>query len=66
MRAAVFLRAAEMAARYAVDKSTFLRWYREGRVPAALRVGQVLRFDPVVVDKALGVNSEKLQVTSDK
>ena len=45
--------AAQIAGRYGVSDRTVLNWLYGGIIPAALRVGKVVRFDPMDVAKAL-------------
>jgi predicted DNA-binding transcriptional regulator AlpA len=54
----IFLKADEIAVRYQVKAATILQWQREGRIPAAVALGKVLRFDPEEVDAALREASE--------
>lgn len=45
--------AAQIAARYGVTDRTVLNWLYADIIPAAIRVGKVVRFDPVEVANAL-------------
>jgi excisionase family DNA binding protein len=52
----------ELAGRYAVAKSTILEWFRQGRIPAEVAVGKVIRFDPERVAEALRDAAEARRV----
>ena len=45
--------AAQIAERYGVSDRTIFNWLYAGIIPAAVRVGKVVRFDPAQVDAAL-------------
>jgi len=49
----------ELAARYAVAKSTVLEWFHQGKIPAEVAMGKVIRFCPVRVAKALAREAPK-------
>lgn len=53
MSAPAFLTPEELAARYAVAKSTVLDWFHQGKIPAEVAVGKVYRFDAEKVAAAL-------------
>ena len=43
----------ELAVRYQVTGATIRKWFREGKIPAEVAMGRVLRFDPEQVADAL-------------
>jgi predicted site-specific integrase-resolvase len=45
--------AEELAAVYQVRPATIRAWHRAGRIPAAVAMGRILRFDPEAVARAL-------------
>ena len=45
--------ASTLARRYMVTSKTVRNWARDGRIPTALAVGRVIRFDADAVEKAL-------------
>jgi hypothetical protein len=49
--------AAQIAERYGVTDRTVLNWLYRDVIPAAIRIGKVVRFDPAQVDVALRENS---------
>jgi excisionase family DNA binding protein len=51
--APALLTAEELGVRYQVTGATVRKWFREGRIPAAVAVGRVLRFDAEEVAAAL-------------
>lgn len=56
---AALLKPEEMAARYGVNKTTFLAWYHAGKISAEVAVGKVFRFDPEKVAAELREASKK-------
>lgn len=53
-----FLTPQELAERYRVAKSTVLQWFHQGKIPAEVNVGKVIRFDAEKVAKALEERKE--------
>jgi len=51
------LNSREIAAIYGVSSATIMRWLDAGEIPAAVRVRQVIRFDPAKVAAALAKRS---------
>lgn len=49
----------ELAGRYAVAKSTVLDWFHQGKIPAEVAIGKVIRFCPERVAKELAENAAK-------
>lgn len=48
----------ELAAVYKTTVPTVLDWYHKGRIPAAVAVGRIYRFDLDAVKAALAANSK--------
>jgi hypothetical protein len=41
-----------------VTGRTILNWAESNKIPTALRIGRIVRFDPAAVAKALGIPTE--------
>lgn len=52
------LRAKELAAHLRVSRATVNRWVHEKRIPAIRLTPRTLRFDPVAVAEALGLQQK--------
>lgn len=50
---APLLKASELAPKDQVTPATLLKWQRDGKIPAAIAIGKVVRFDADEVDAAL-------------
>jgi excisionase family DNA binding protein len=50
---------AEVASLYDVSSKTVLRWLADGRIPAEINEGQIVRFDAGEVSAALKRNANK-------
>ena len=59
MNVPAYLTPEELAARYAVAKSTVLDWFHQGKIPAEVAVGKVYRFDAEKVAEALKKEAAK-------
>jgi excisionase family DNA binding protein len=55
------LTAAEVAEIYQVHKNTVLMWHRQGKVPAAVAIGKILRFRATDVAKAMKTITEQTE-----
>jgi excisionase family DNA binding protein len=58
--AAEYATADDLARVYGVAKGTILQWYHAGRIPAAVAVGKVIRFDREEVAEALRAAAGKI------
>ncbi len=47
----VLLPAADCAEQHGVSKKTWVRWDRARRIPAPVRIGRVVRWDPTVLEE---------------
>ncbi len=47
------LTVSDLAGRFSVTQKTVRRWRREGRLPAAIEIGGVIRWEPGVVEQWL-------------
>jgi predicted site-specific integrase-resolvase len=52
------LKAAELAEIYQTTPSTILSWHRQGRIPAEIAEGRVIRFSQAAVAEALRKRAE--------
>lgn len=59
---AALLTPAELAARLKVTQKTIRNWHLQGRIPAAVAVGRVIRFDGEEVAEALRQEARNGQI----
>ena len=59
MTSPALLTADELATALGVSKRTVMGWLADGRIPAAIRERQTLRFDEALVRKALAKRAAK-------
>jgi excisionase family DNA binding protein len=58
-RTSPYIDAEELANYFGTSSTTIRRWVREGRIPAAVAIGKVCRFDLEAVKAALAVEPRK-------
>lgn len=54
-----YLTPAQLAAVYQVTDQTIRRWHREGKIPAAVALGTVIRFDADEVAETLRASASQ-------